>query len=652
MSDFDLRRSGVRPGGALMGLVLLEQAHRAWGVCARAVSAVRMSVCRSHGQDGRGTRRMRIERVLVSALVVMLVLPTAAAQSDRITATASFSQTTCFLGDQVVFQIAVENADTVSPPDLSSIAGVEFEYRGASNESSTFVSIVNGRRHEEVTKRQVMRWVATPSAAGTLTVPPLLVKADSSVVVETGRASVRVLEPERASGDLLRVTPEATEVYVNQTVGVTVQWLLTADVSDYSFRGSARDEGLAVRAKGPAAQGRARQYEVDVFGTKTPARLTYALLDGERVRALEFDLLVTPTRAGSLDLGPFKVSYDEVISRRSTKRMLATAEPVTFEVREVPAQGRPDNFTGLLGTHAIESAASPTVVNVGDPITLEVAIFGPEPMAGVRDGPDLAAIPAFARGFRFASEGWTMQPARKAGERRFTTTIRAADSEVTEIPAILLPFFDLESGEYRVARSEPIPLNVRAVREITAADAVVSTGPAAVSRGTLTGTGPGLWAIERGPAVLARGAGPSGLDWRDPLVATGLVAPPAVFAAVAVVLAWRSRRVDETVRRRRRALASAKSALRREGAAQAVRVYLADAFGATPAAITGADGRRLLAEAGVDDADAVAELISIEEAERYAGGRGGGGEPASSDRVLELLRRVDAGVDRSARSES
>ncbi len=129
-------------------------------------------------------------------------------------------------------------------------------------------------------------------------------------------------------------------------------------------------------------------------------------------------------------------------------------------------------------------------------------------------------------------------------------------------------------------------------------------------------------------------------------------APPAVFAAVAVGLAWRSRRVDETVRRRRRALASAKSALRREGAAQAVRVYLADAFGATPAAITGSDGRRLLAEAGVDDADAVAELISIEEAERYAGGRGGGGEPASSDRVLELLRRVDAGVDRPARSES
>ena len=200
MSDFELRRSGVRPGGALMGLVLLEQAHRAWGVCAKAVSAVQMSVCRSHGQDGRGTRRMRIEWALISALVVMLVLPTAAAQSDRITATASFSQTTCFLGDQVVFQIAVENADTVSPPDLSSIAGVEFEYRGASNESSTFVSIVNGRRHEEVTKRQVMRWVATPSAAGTLTVPPLLVKADSSVVVETGRAQVRVLEPERASG--------------------------------------------------------------------------------------------------------------------------------------------------------------------------------------------------------------------------------------------------------------------------------------------------------------------------------------------------------------------------------------------------------------------------------------------------------------------
>jgi len=589
---------------------------------------------------------------LLAVLFAVLAWPATAQPTppDAAEVSATFRQRVCYLGDQTVLEIAVENVDEVEPPDLSGIGGAEFEFRGTSDESRSFYSNINGKVTQEVTKRKVMRWVVTPTQAGTLRLPPIPVRVDGGRVFETAAASLRVLEPERAAGDMLRVEPERTDLYINQPTRVKVTWVLTGRVESPSFRGSEIDDGLMVQGVGPSSGGQPRRIEFDIFGTRTIGRETYVTRNGRRTSAVEFEVLVTPTRAGEFEVGPVVVSYDERVSRRSTERKMAEAGPVTLTVRELPTEGQPENFDGLLGTHGIEANASPTTVSVGDPITLEVAVFGPEPLAGVTDGPDLESIPAFAERFRFSSEGWTMSPPRTPGERRFTTTIRAASGGVDEIPSIPLPFFDPDSGEYHVARSEPIPLEVRAVCEVTAADAVVSSGPAAVSREPLTETRAGLWAIDRGPAVLADTGGLSDRALRDPVVLTALLAPPGAFAVVLGSAVRRSRRADEATRRRRAALASAKKALHRDGAAAAVRVYLAEAFGATPSAITGADGRRLLAEAGVSDADAVAELIAVHEAERYAGaGRvSEGGSGSDNARVLELLRRVHRSIGGTA----
>lgn len=588
----------------------------------------------------------RPTRGLIHALLVGVlcaIAPAATAQST-ITADAGFSQHTCYLGDQVIFQIAVENTDNVTPPDLSRIPGATFSYSGTSNESRTSVSIINGRRRETSTRRLVLRWVATPNETGTVIVPPLLVGIDGGQVVETNQAQIRVIEPEPAEHPVLRVTTDAENVYVNQTLRVRVVWLLLRDIDEFSFRSSRIDDALTVRPVTYQRQSADRLYETDIFGVKTHARLGYGTLEGNRHRTFEFELLVTPTRPGRFNLGPIAVSFDERIAPRSTRRVIARSEPIVLDVRELPRQGRPPGFNGLLGIHAIEARASASDVSVGDPIELIVTISGPEPMAGIKDAPDLAANEGFAENFRLSSEGWTFQPGGRPGERTFATTIRAAHDGVTQIPPIALPFFDPVDGEYHVARSSPIPLRVRPVREVTVADAVIASGPVSISRDPLTPTPPGLWALDRGPAVLAdTGA----LDTRTlitrPTVLAALAAPPCVFPITAYLVAAARRTRDESARRRRNALASARRALHQQGPAQAVRVYLGQAFGATPAAITGADGRRLLDEAGIGDADAIAQLISIHEAERY-GDRNPGTPPADPARVLDLLRRVDRSI--------
>lgn len=592
-----------------------------------------------------GTRAACAARWLAVAVVLLVLAPPATGQST-VDATASFRRDVCYLGDQVELRIAVENADAVDPPDFSGLPGASFEFGGTSNESRTSVSIINGRRRESSVKRLIMRWVVTPEEAGSIIVPPVLVRVDGGQVVETNEVSLRVLEPERETRDVLLVSVDSETIYVNQPTRVRVSWCLDSTIEDYSFRASKADPGLRIQPLEKPRRGNEQRYEVDLFGGTALATLGYDTLDGQRVRAMQFEILVTPTRAGRLSLGPMVVTYDQRVDRRSSKRMIAQSEPIDFEVRAMPTAGRPDNFTGLLGTHGIEVRAEPTAVSVGDPIGLEVTIFGPEPMPGVQDGPDLASIPAFADGFRLASDGWTFRPGARPGERRFTTTVRVADPDVTEIPGIPLWFFDPETGEYRKAESEAIPLRVRAVREVTAADAVVvSSVPAAVSRAPLNPTDAGVWAIERGPVVLAEGDPLAGAFWKEPLFVAAGVLPPGVFALAGVLALRRRAPTDPAAARRRRALRDAKRVLAREGPAPAVRRYLGDVFGLTPEAITGADGFRLLSDAGVEDPASLIAVVSRHEAASFGKGPSDTADGRDAG-VASMLEKIDRELKR------
>lgn len=583
----------------------------------------------------------------VIGLVCLLGFVPAARAQSTIEVKASFNQAVCYLGDEITFEIAVTNSDSVEPPDLSGVPGAAFAFRGTSDESRTMVSIINGRRREEQTRRLVMRWTVTPNDLGTLVIPSMLVRVDSGQVVRTPEASIRVLEPERDTRDVVRVRTDSTVLYLNQPTRVTVSWLLTADIEFFSFRASKAEDGLEIRPEQRPRQGRDQRPRIEIFGGEAIGALGYDTLDGKRVRSLEFDLMVIPTKTGPLSLGPIVVSYDERVDRRSSRRMIASSKPIVFDVRTLPTKGRPATFDGLLGTHDIEVRADRDSVSVGDPILLEATIYGPEPMAGVRGGPDLSKIPGFTDKFRLSSDGWTFRQGSRQGERTFTTTVRVTDPDTTEIPAIPLAFFDPGEGEYRVAMSDPIPLTVRDVREITAADAVVSSALPSISREPLTATDAGVWAIDRGPGVLASADPMSDGWWKKPGLLAAVCAPPVLFALMAAMALRRRGSADEAARRRKRALKVARRALARGDAAEAVRGYLADVFGASRAAITGADGERLLRAAGIEDAGPVVELIAAQEASAYGRTQDGAAVKADRNRIGVLLSQIDRAIRES-----
>ncbi|MCP5112400.1 MAG: protein BatD, partial [bacterium] len=141
---------------------------------------------------------------------------------------------------------------------------------------------------------------------------------------------------------------------------------------------------------------------------------------------------------------------------------------LALTVAEVPAAGRPDNFSGLVGNYRMAVQATPTEVNVGDPITLTLRISGPEYLDAI-ELPPLTNQTALARDFKIPPE--RAAGVVKGSAKSFTQTIRAKHSDVIEIPPIELAYFDADSGSYKVARTAAVPLTVQGTRIVTARDA-------------------------------------------------------------------------------------------------------------------------------------------------------------------------------------
>lgn len=583
--------------------------------------------------------------------------------------TAQVDRLAVYLGDAVTLRIIIENARDTPPPALPEIDGVTARFISTVDNSSSFVSIVNGRRTERRTEQFVHQYTLTPSRPGEFTIPALRVEARGTPLV-TEPITVRVEEPAAAPADILDLSVEDDTLFVNQTTGLELVWLI-ADanaVRQFDARASALPEGVeAVITQHPQARRYPGRYpRVELFGTEGNAEVQQVERDGKTYTALVIKASITPTRAGDVDLGPMTIVFDSDTGRGGVRRFAVRSKPVPVRVVDPPAEGRPANFTGLVGTFAVRAEASAAEVSVGDPIELRVTIAGAEPLRGVTDGPNLAAQPDIAQSFRLSPEGWRFDPSGRVGERVFVTTVRATTDALAQIPAIELPFLDPKTGRYRVAKSDPIPLTVRPVNAVTLEDAVAAGGgpPPAAYFGAgpggasgpvpLTPTRAGLWTIARGPAVLA-GERADSAAFPGPLAFFWALAPPLL--AGAGLAAWHLAR-RSSARRSATALRRSLAALRANGSAPAVRELFAGVRGVPIAAITAADCRETLRNAATPALRAALEraLAVLESAEAAAYSTTPGDthavrahtptvSAADLRTIAQALRRADAQTD-------
>jgi hypothetical protein len=487
--------------------------------------------------------------------------------------TAGISDRQVTMGEPVQFQVTVD-ADTPNPPDITPLQK-DFAVAEQGAHQINNVTIINGRTTRE--SGTVYRYLLTPRKAGTLPIPSLTVKADGQEF-KTPAGSLLVMAAAGGSLSFVEMPPPQHPVYVGEAVLLTVKWFVPtgSQIANVAFSLPVASDGSQVQPVPESGDGRNR---VNVDGLRDPAGVSVVQegRDGQLYDVIRLSAVWYPRISGTLSLGApmvrfmvldqssrrtrnraddFPMDIDSFFNRPSYRNSSAVGRESSVEVKPLPAAGRPAGFFGLVGKVAVTAAASPQAVRVGDPVTLSVLVGPAGFSAEMMKKFDLRRQAALARDFRLSNEADEGQ-AGKDGFL-FSRTIRPLNAGVKEVPIIEIPYFDMETGKYEVARSQPIPLSVEGTKQVAQAEigAVAEAPPAAVAAG--------LAANAEGPAVLDDQR--VGLAvWRDHADWLALFfGAPAAWLLIAW-LAWQRRQAGAAERAlERRTLAALRNELKKD----------------------------------------------------------------------------------------
>ncbi|MBL8745564.1 MAG: BatD family protein [Phycisphaerae bacterium] len=574
--------------------------------------------------------------------------------SAEVSVQAEASAQRVYVGEAFVLQVKVEGASSAEIPVLPTVPGLEARYKGGQDVSQRSTMIVNGRRIDNSYTAYIMQFEVVLSRAGVMVIPPFDVRVGGAVYT-TNEVRVQAVPPQEDKDVRLKIEADNTSPYVGEPVRLRLVLGLGRAAAGAAFAVPGVEAKFDLVDESSILQQFQSDSTFELLGASVPATRGTTTFDGEEMTSYTAERVIIPREAGRVQIGPATASVDlierkamSIFDRDQTRRVVVPSNPLFLNVKPLPADGRPANFNGLVGRYKIGVRASPTEVNVGDPITLSIRVEGP---LAVR-----VACPALDRqsnlveAFRVAMEA---SPGSMDGRAKiFTRTLRALRADVDRIPPIELPYFDTASGRYEVARSDPIPVSVRPTRVVTAADAEGRVGEEASPSGlAVEERAGGLRFSYEGTDLLVQQGFDLNLALTSPFGVAAVAGPPVLYGAVAAV-AWTRRRaaVNGPATRRKRALSEARAALSSaSGDARgvavavsgAVRRYVGAKFDQSGDGLTSRECVELVRPHAVEASNALEELLQRCDGALY------GGLPLNEaerlrDEASALLDRLEA----------
>jgi len=609
--------------------------------------------------------------------MVMALLWFAVPVRAEVTVQAAVNQQEAFVGETLTFQVQVEGSDAPGEPNVSVIADFQVESRGGQQNSSESVTIINGRMNRVSHHGYVFNYGLTPRKEGRLIIPALTLTIDNQTY-QTQPINILAKKPAETNDFKLRLTLDKSRAYVGEPVTLTVTWYIGKDVNGFYFDLPVLSDPRFSVSEGSTAGMNPNQgnlLKVPSGGGEILAEKSSGVLDGHTYTTVFFSRTLIARGTGVLTLpqatvscqvaswhnqggarDPFSGGVPEDLfgrTRQAFRKEVVPSNEPTLEVVPLPEQGRPTDFTGLVGAYSLAVTASPSKVKVGDPITLTIQIAGPA-AAG-------ASLPPLAeelgvKDFKVPSE---MAPGEgNAILKTFTQTVRAQHVGVRQIPSLHLSYFNPASGCYETAASQPVALEVADAKIVTAQDAE-GAEPGAPAKKELKAVKGGITYNYEGPEILTSQA-PSGALGLNRAWYAILALPPGVFLLILIgtlVRRYGSKdpegRVARQAYRRLTAVVLDGLAGHRASAegyqtlALAMREYLGAKLRCNSVAMTYADYEPLLVKAGVS-AECLTSLRQVMEqceAYEYAGPSAG-----SEDllRLGDLARQVAEELEREA----
>ncbi len=501
------------------------------------------------------TFKFRIQRSLLWMLLPIVACSSVVFAQDTVIVQASLSRESAFVGDEISFVIEIYGASDPEPPVLDIPNGVQAIAHGRTSLSTNSVVFENGQRKQVRQRRYVYQYTLSANASGMFTIPAPIIKDRGEEYVGNS-TSFRSVLPSESLDDVLEFSIERQELYQNETIEVECVWWLGDNTSQFNFGSSTIPESIKINPV-PVPRGVRHKIDFPLGGETIQGYVSSGIHQGREKSSFTFRFSITPTELGSFEIGPIRSLFTRQPSVGDRFRAYVKSDTIRINVKPVPEDGKSDLYSGAIGAYELETRASNRRVHVGDPIELTLQLQGQEPMTGVQDAPALDTHPGFVDQFKVDSDGWREVAPRRNGYRTYQTTIRALNDEIKEIPPIQIQSFDPPSGTYRTYASQPIPLFVEPVNEVTLADAVVTgeqfyqpeppTG-SRVEQVQLSPIAPALWAHAPIDEMTDTRSFNFTQAIQEPVWIATLVTPPGLYFTALFVIAYRRNRDPEIVR--------------------------------------------------------------------------------------------------------
>ena len=414
---------------------------------------------------------------LVCALlgaVLGLGAPPGAVQAQEIAVRAFLGAPQVGVGRQFALNVEVTGAQQVDReptlPDMENFAS----FLGSSTSSS--FQMAGGRTTVSVTYQYRFQALAE----GTFEIGPVSVTVGGETLrTEPVTLTVSDAPPPPGGGNaeadaaagvgpedlLLEASVSKTRAYENEPVTVEYEIFTRVDVDRYTITSL------------PQATG----FWTEVLEQPESPQVERVVRDGaEYLRASIRRVALFPTGAGTRTLDPMSIEAQvRVPDQRALdpfggrlggifggpslfdRRMpvVVASQPVTIEVLPTPAEGRPDSFSGHVGTLGVSASADRTEVQTNDAVTFTVDFRGTGNLRALTP-PEIAFPVEFETFPPETRDDIGVGGGSLQGTRGYDyVLIPRAPGRVT-IPPVEMSYFDPASTRYVTVRTEPVEITV------------------------------------------------------------------------------------------------------------------------------------------------------------------------------------------------
>ena len=395
---------------------------------------------------------MKLKHFAVSFILLLTFAYISLAEDISVSASVDRNEIT--LGEAITLTVHVKGTQSAGAPALPKIEGIQGRYMGP----STRISVIQGQSSVSVDYSYSLLGLKT----GEFTIPSLQVKYRDQTY-RTEPIKIKVV-----SGDSQDSKPATTAEQIKRYVQLAVS---TKRKTAYLNEGIPLLIQLFIRSGVDIRNIRYPTFPSAGFSVLPFEKPTQrdTIIQGVRFRAINFRATVYPVTCGELTLGPAELncnlmvtrsqgrsdSRDPFLNRRARYSITVKSDPYIITVKPLPEVGRPESFSGAVGQYSLNVSAKPTVLKVGEPITLTMTVKGQGKI-------DAVTIPRIAdlSQFKVYDPQISVQKQGNAGEKTFEQVLIPRSDSVKAIPEIWFSYFDTEAGRYVSRTKSTIPIQV------------------------------------------------------------------------------------------------------------------------------------------------------------------------------------------------